>query len=317
MAGMFSGVGDKNLLVGLEISDDAAVYKLDAERAVILTVDFFTPVVDDPYSYGAIAAANAMSDIYAMGGEVSIALNICAFPGDMDEAIITEILRGGAEKVKAAGGILAGGHTVDDKEPKYGLSVMGFVALESVMTKAQARPGDKLILTKPLGTGIITTAGKKGKAESAHIDGAIESMQLLSRTAARILVEAGIRACTDVTGFGLLGHACEMAAKSGSGMRFSASALTFLPGARDYAEMGLFPGGTGKNSQAFGPNIRFSASVDQAVRQLLCTPETSGGLLAAVPAAKLDAVLTGFEEQEAFCSLIGEVTEEGGIEVTG
>mgnify|MGYP006291768977 CR=1 FL=1 len=314
---MFSDVKNDNLIVGLEVSDDAAVYRLDDEKAAILTIDFFTPVVDDPYYYGAIAAANAMSDVYAMGGEVAVALNICAFPGDMDESIITEIMRGGADKVKEAGGVLAGGHTVDDKEPKYGLSVTGFVHPDSVMTKAGARPGDKIILTKPLGTGIITTAGKKQKAEPSHIDGAVASMVQLSRTASRILVEEKIKGCTDITGFGLLGHASEIAEKSGAGMHISASALPFLCGSRDYAEAGLFPGGMKKNRNAFGHNIRFSEVVDEETRRLMFTPETSGGLLAAIPPSQLDNVLARFEERGCFCRVIGEVTDGRGIEVSG
>lgn len=304
-----------NLLIGLEISDDAAVYRLSADRAVILTVDFFPPVVDDPYSFGAVAAVNAMSDIYAMGGEVAVALNVCAFPGDMEDSIVSEILKGGAEKVKEAGGVLAGGHTVDDKEPKYGLSIMGFAHPDSLMTKADVRPGDKIILTKPLGTGIITTAGKKQKADQAHLQGAIDSMMKLNRTAAEIFVRETICGCTDVTGFALLGHASEMAEKSGVSIRISASAVPFLPGAHDYAEAGFFPGGTGKNERAYQQNIRFVGSIEAGLRRLLFTPETSGGLLAAVPSDKIEKVLGEFEKEGAFCRVIGEAVLGQGLEI--
>ena len=204
---MFRAEDYPELLVGLEISDDAAVYKINDEVAVIQTLDFFPPVVDDPYDYGAIAAANAMSDVYAMGGEVVLALNICGFPPDLPPDVVTEILRGGAEKVAEAGGIIAGGHTLDDKEPKYGLAVMGFVHPDCVAAKAGARPGDVLILTKPLGVGIITTALKGQVAEPGHVEAAVESMKKLNRRAARLMQSVGVNACTDVTGFALLGHA--------------------------------------------------------------------------------------------------------------
>lgn len=315
LAGMFSDVENDNLLIGLDISDDAAVYKISKDKAVILTVDFFPPVVDDPYSYGAVAAVNAMSDVYAMGGEVAVALNICAFPGDMEDAVISEILRGGAEQVKRAGGILAGGHTVDDKEPKYGLSVMGFAHPDAIMTKGGARPGDVLILTKALGTGIITTAGKKQKAEPAHLDAALGSMMQLSQTASQILVQEKIKCCTDVTGFAVLGHGLEIAEKSGVGLHLSASALPFLPGSWDYAVAGFFPGGTGKNKAALQNDIHFSESVGEETRLLLYTPETSGGLLAAIPPSKIEKILAEFEAKGAFCRVIGEVVEGQGIEV--
>ncbi len=304
-----------NLIIGLEISDDAAVYRVGDDKAAILTVDFFTPVVDDPYSYGAVAAANAMSDIYAMGGEVAVALNICAFPAELDEGIITEIMRGGAEKVKEAGGILAGGHTVDDREPKYGLSVMGFAHPDSIMTKGGALPGDRLILTKALGSGIITTAAKSQKADTLHIEEAVRSMMELNKNAAKILVEHRIRGCTDITGFALLGHAFEIAEKSGMGIQLSASSLPFLEGSMEYADEWLFPGGTGKNKRAYEENISFAASIEEEMRHLMFTPETSGGLLAAVPAGKIQEVLDAFQKTGTFCRVIGDVVEGSGIEV--
>jgi selenide,water dikinase len=312
---MFRAEDYPELLVGLEVSDDAAVYKINDEVAVIQTLDFFPPVVDDPYDYGAVAAANAMSDVYAMGGEVVLALNICGFPPDLPPDVITEILRGGAEKVAEAGGILAGGHTLDDKEPKYGLTVMGFVHPNRVLTKAGAQPGDMLILTKPLGVGIITTALKRQVADPNHTAAAVESMKKLNRRAARLSQQVGVHACTDVTGFALLGHAQEMAEKSGAGIRFYLEKLPFLEGARGYAEDGLFPGGTCRNQEHYAPQVRFAPDIPEEMQMLLFTPETSGGLLIAVPSEKLEELTTlfGVEGQEHW--VIGEVVEGEGIEV--
>jgi selenide,water dikinase len=312
---MFRAEDYPELLVGLEVSDDAAVYKINDEVAVIQTLDFFPPVVDDPYDYGAVAAANAMSDVYAMGGEVVLALNICGFPPDLPPDVITEILRGGAEKVAEAGGILAGGHTLDDKEPKYGLTVMGFVHPNRVLTKAGAQPGDMLILTKPLGVGIITTALKRQVADPNHTAAAVESMKKLNRRAARLSQQVGVHACTDVTGFALLGHAQEMAEKSGAGIRFYLEKLPFLEGARGYAEDGLFPGGTCRNQKHYAPQVRFASDIPEEMQMLLFTPETSGGLLIAVPSEKLEELTTlfGVEGQEHW--VIGEVVEGEGIEV--
>jgi selenide,water dikinase len=312
---MFRAEDYPELLVGLEVSDDAAVYKINDEVAVIQTLDFFPPVVDAPYDYGAIAAANAMSDVYAMGGEVVLALNICGFPPDLPPDIIAEILRGGAEKVAEAGGVLAGGHTLDDKEPKYGLAVMGFVHPDRVLTKAGARPGDALILTKPLGVGIITTALKGQVADPAHVAAAVESMKRLNRDAARMIQQVGVHACTDVTGFALLGHGCEMAEKSGVRLRFYVEQFPFLEGAQQYADDWLFPGGTCNNERAYEHAVRFEPGISEEMQQLLYTPETSGGLLVAVTSEKLEELITlfGAEGQEHWT--IGEVVEGEGIEV--
>ena len=312
---MFRAEDYPELLVGLEISDDAAVYKINDEVAVIQTLDFFTPVVDDPYDYGAIAAANAMSDVYAMGGEVVLALNICGFPPDLPPDVVTEILRGGAEKVAEAGGIIAGGHTLDDKEPKYGLAVMGFVHPDCVAAKAGARPGDVLILTKPLGVGIITTALKGQVAEPGHVEAAVESMKKLNRRAARLMQSVGVNACTDITGFALLGHAQEMAEKSGVGIRFHLEKLPFLEGARGYAEDWLFPGGACRNQEHYTPQVRFALGIPEEMQMLLFTPETSGGLLIAVPAEKLEELTTLFSAEGQEHWVIGEVVEGEGIEV--
>ena len=312
---MFHAEEYPELLVGLEVSDDAAVYKINDEVAVIQTLDFFPPVVDDPYDYGAIAAANAMSDVYAMGGEVVLALNICGFPPDLPSDVVAEILRGGAEKVAEAGGVLAGGHTLDDKEPKYGLAVMGFVHPDCVLTKAGARPGDALILTKPLGAGIITTALKGQVADPAHVAAAVESMKRLNRDAARLIQQAGVHACTDITGFALLGHAQDMAEKSGVGIRFCLEKLPFLEGARGYAEDWLFPGGTCRNQEHYAPQVRFASGIPEEMQMLLYTPETSGGLLIAVPSEKLEELIALFNTEGQEHWLIGEVVEGEGIEV--
>ncbi len=312
---LFPAERHPEVIVGLSVSDDAAVYRLNDEVAIIQTLDFFTPIVDDPYDYGAIAAANAMSDVYAMGGEVVLALNICGFPPDLPLEMTREILRGGGEKVAEAGGVLAGGHTIDDEEPKYGLSVMGIVHPDQVWTKAAARPGDVLVLTKPLGVGIITTALKAGQADPAHLAPAVESMKRLNRQAAELIGRVGVRAATDITGFALLGHSYEMAEKSGVGLRFDVSRLPFLPGAREYADLWLFPGGTCNNERAYEHAVTFAPEIEEEMRQLLYTPETSGGLLVAVPPADVDRLVRLFGKASHPCWAVGEVTEGSGIEV--
>lgn len=303
------------LQVGLEVTDDAAVYRITDDLAIIQTVDFFTPIVDDPHDYGAIAAANAMSDVYAMGGEVVLALNVCCLPGTLPEEIAAEILRGGAEKVLEAGGVLAGGHTVDDDEPKYGLAVMGTVHPDRVLTKGGARPGDALVLTKPLGVGMITTVLKAGVADPEHVSPAVDSMKRLNREASRLIREAGAHAATDITGFSLLGHAWEMAERSGARLRFEFDRLPFLEGARRYAEEWLFPGGTCRNEKAYASHVTFADRIPEEMRQLLFTPETSGGLLAAIPPEKAELLEARFAEAGHFFRRVGEVTEGTGVTV--
>jgi selenide,water dikinase len=304
-----------DLLVGLEVADDAAVYRINDEVAVIQTTDFFTPIVDDPYAYGAIAAANAMSDVYAMGGQVVLALNIAAFPADMDEAIIIEILRGGAEKVKEAGGVIAGGHTIDDEEPKYGLAVTGSVHPDRIATKGGAQPGDVLALTKPLGVGIITTAFKSDVADLAHVEAATQSMMQLNKRAVEAMQGGEFHAATDITGFGLLGHAYEMADKSGACLRFRFDDLPFHPGAKDYAEQLLFPGGANRNRDAYNRHVRFASRLEYEMQLLLFTPETSGGLLIAIPAKETDALLARCAALGQSAWIVGEVVGGEGIEV--
>ncbi len=313
LRGSFPAERHPDLLVGLQVSDDAAVYRLNAETAVIQTLDFFTPIVDDPYAYGAVAAANALSDVYAMGGEALLALNICCFPADLPGEVKAEILRGGAEKVAEAGAVIAGGHTVDDPEPKYGLAVTGVVHPDGVLTKAAARPGDRLLLTKPLGTGVIATALKRDRARESHVQEAVTSMTRLNRAASRLLSADGVRACTDVTGYALLGHAREMAERSGVAMRLQAGAVPLLPGTEGYAAAGIFPGGTSRNARFYGEAVRFEEAVGAEMRRVFFTPETSGGLLAAVPAAVAPQLLERFREAGEPCWQIGEVLEGEGL----
>ena len=307
-----------DLLVGLSQADDAAVYRISDEVAIVQTVDFFTPVVDAPYQYGAIAAANAMSDVYAMGGEVILALNVAAFPPKLPGEILAEIFRGGADKVKEAGGVIAGGHTVDDDEPKYGLCVTGVVHPDKVRTKGGARPGDALVLTKPLGVGIVTTAGKGGVAQAAHLDAAIEQMAQLNRRASQALqtLPDGIHAVTDVTGFALLGHGSEMAEQSPALLHFQLARLPFVAGALEYADQWLFPAGTCRNEDYYGHLVRFGPGVSEEVQQLLYTPETSGGLLIAVAPERLADLEAAFRAAGQSYWVVGDAAEGLGIRVT-
>jgi selenide,water dikinase len=303
------GAPPEDLLVGLGAADDAAVYRLNDTQAVVATLDFFPPIVDDPQAFGAIAAANALSDVYAMGGEPLFCLNVVAWPEELERALLTEILRGGADKVREAGALVAGGHSVTDKEPKYGLVALGLVHPDHIFRKGGARPGDALLLTKPLGTGVITTAHKREAVSADDLAGAIASMTLLNRDAARALraLGADLHACTDITGFGLLGHAWEMATQSEVGMRFERGALPWLPGARNYAAAGFTPGGTDRNRRFVEPHVRFGPAVDATDHLLLVDPQTSGGLFAAVDPAALDTALAALRAAGVECHRVGEV----------
>ncbi len=293
----------------MTVADDAAVWKISDERALIFTTDFFTPVVDDPYDYGAIAAANALSDVYAMGGEPFLALNLAAIPAELPDEIVVRILLGSAEKVKEAGAVVAGGHTIDDDEPKFGLAVLGYVHPERVATKAGAQPGDVLVLTKPLGVGIVVTAFKADEAEPAHIAAATDWMKRLNKYAARTLRDAPPHALTDITGFGLLGHAWELASKSGVRLRIRQDALPFLPGARQYADNLLFPASANSNMADYESHVVWSAQLEYEQRLLLYCPETSGGLLAALPAEHVDRFLTRYREMGHQAWVIGQVLD--------
>jgi selenide,water dikinase len=304
-----------DLLVGLGLPDDAAVYRLNDEQALIQTVDFFTPIVDTPYEYGAIAAANAMGDVYAMGGEVLFALNIAAFPPDLPASLLSEILRGGADMVRSVGAAIAGGHTIQDKEPKYGLAVTGMVHPQRILTKGGAQPGDQLVLTKPLGTGTITTAVKRGAVEQAHLDAAIASMTRLNRTASQAAQAASVRAATDITGFGLVGHALEMTQAAGGRFRIRFDALPWLPGAWRYAEALIFPGGAHNNHAFYNPMVTYTRPVLDWQEMLLYDPQTSGGLLVAVPAGRLQTFLDFCAGRSQDAWVIGDVAEGEGIEI--
>jgi selenide,water dikinase len=287
-----------------------------AQKSNFATEPFFTPVVDDPYDYGAIAAANAMSDVYAMGGEVLLALNIGAFPADMPPAIITDILRGGAEKVREAGAIIAGGHTVTDAEPKYGLAVSGLIHPERILTKGGARPGDLLVLTKPLGTGVISTALKRELAAPTHVASMVASMKHLNRAAAQAAqATGGIKAATDITGFGLLGHGMEMANASGCQLVVAMHQLPLLEGVMDYATQGIFPGGATNNRRFFEPMATYAAALSDAQRMLLWDPQTSGGLLLAMPCDRMQVFAQACHDRAQACWVIGEVRAGAGIEV--
>jgi selenide, water dikinase len=306
-----------NLLVGLQTSDDAAVWRLDAEHAMVQTVDYFPPIVDDPYTFGAIAAANAMSDVYAMGGEVIMALAIAGFPPDFPPDVISEIFRGGAEKMADGGGVIAGGHTVQDSEPKYGLCVTGLIHPGHVATKGGAQPGDQLILTKKLGTGLITTANKNGKAMPQHLKAAVDSMLRLNGPAARLMMEVGVHAATDISGYALLGHAVEMAERSPAGLRLRVSALPVLDGALDYARDGQASGGTGRNRAHFAARVRLPQGLASELNDLLFDPQTSGGLLIATPAAQASELMLRFKALGLDAWQIGEAVAQPGVEVVG
>lgn len=302
-------------MVGLGAPDDAAVWRLDARRALVVTTDFFTPIVDDPYDYGEIAAANALSDLYAMGARPFLALNILAIPADLPAEVTAAILRGGASKVREAGAILAGGHSVQDREPKFGLVALGMADPERILTKGAARPGDVLILTKPIGTGITTTALKRGRADPGDLAEVVQWMKRLNDTSGRLALECGVRAATDITGFGLLGHLHEMAEASAVGMDLYFDSIPFLSGAKKYSAAKEIPGGTLDNQAFFGPRVSLDPSLSDSDQFLLFDAQTSGGLLLAVPRGDL----AGFLAQAVVADLphwaIGVATEGRTIRV--
>jgi selenide,water dikinase len=320
LQGMFAPADYPELLQGLAEPDDAAVWRLDGTRALVLTSDFFPPIVDDPYSFGAIAASNALSDLYAMGARPLLAINLVGFPSDLDQAILGEILRGGAEKVREAGGVVAGGHTTTDKEPKYGLAVVGLVHPDKILTKGGARDGDLVYLTKPLGTGVVTTAQKNDKVMDTDLSAAVDSMVRLHRGAARLIDElpGAVHAATDVTGFGLAGHAHEVAEKSGLTLRLTWDELPLLPGAERYARDGHVPGGSRRNRAYYETWVRWSADREEWKDGLLFDPQTAGGLLLAVNPEHSDDLERAFENSEEPLRRIGQAVagEPGIIEVT-
>lgn len=302
---------DENLLVGIETSDDAAVYKLDENRGAILTLDFFTPVVDDPYTFGQIAAANSLSDVYAMGGRPITAMNIVCFPNCLPLDVLTQMLKGGADKVMEAGAIVVGGHSVEDDEPKFGLSVMGMVDIDKITANAGARPGDLLILTKPLGVGIINTAVKADAASKEAAAKAIETMAYLNKDAAEAAAEVGVHACTDITGFGLLGHAFEMAEGSNSTIEIWPDVLPIIKECIELAKDGIIPAGAYNNRKHLEGKISFKNKPVQYIEDIMFDPQTSGGLLFAVSEEKADRLLKLLSERNRTeCAIVGKVKEK-------
>ena len=301
---------DPNLLVGFDRSDDASVYRVSDDLALVQTVDFFPPIADDPYLFGQIAAANALSDVYAMGGEPKLALNLMCVPKDMPQEAVRQILRGGYDKVYEAGCLITGGHSILDPEPKYGLAVTGFVRPDRVLTNSGARPGDVLLLTKPLGVGVLTTANKGGVAEEADMDRAYRQMATLNRSARDIMVNYRVHGCTDVTGFGFLGHLLEMAQGSGVSVRMETANLAFLPGAEDFARMGVLPEGMYRNRR-FAESQVDPGGVPLYLQDLLYDPQTSGGLLIAVDPADADELERALHGKVPCVQRAGTVGPEG------
>ncbi len=298
-----------DLLVGAETGDDAAVYRINDETALIVTVDFFPPITDDPYEYGAIAAANSLSDVYAMGGKPLIALNVVGFPASLDMAILGRILQGGYAKAAEAECLIVGGHTVDDPEPKYGLSVIGIVEPGKQVSNAGAKPGDVLILSKPIGTGIITTAGKQGVADPDVMARAVETMAALNRPAAEAMMKVGVNSATDITGFGLLGHLKSMVRGSGVAAEISLAGVPVLPGVRQLLANGIAPGGTHRNLSSVADVVTWGDGLTEADQLLLCDAQTSGGLLISAPAEKQQDLVDALRAEGAQSSaVVGRIT---------
>ena len=300
---------DPNLLVGFDKSDDASVYKVSDDLALVQTVDFFPPIHDDPYTFGQIAATNALSDVYAMGGEPKLALNIMAVPKDMPSETVHEILRGGYDKAYEAGAIITGGHSILDDEPKYGLAVTGFVHPNRVLTNSGAKAGDVLLLTKPLGVGVLTTAQKADLLDREATSMILDLMRTLNRSARDVFRSYRVHACTDVTGFSLMGHLLEMCSGSGVSAKVQTDAITFLPGALDYARIGILPEGMYRN-RTFAEASVDAGPVELAVCDLLFDPQTSGGLLCAVDPADADAVWEVLQGKVPAAQRIGVITEQ-------
>jgi selenide,water dikinase len=301
-------VDHPDLLVGSATGDDAAVYRLDDRTALVVTVDFFTPITDDPYEFGSVAAANSLSDVYAMGGRPLVALNVVGFPAALAAEMLGDVLRGGYDKAAEANCLIVGGHTVDDNEPKYGLSVVGLVEPGKQVSNAGAQPGDILVLTKPIGTGIITTGCKAGVAPPGSVETAVETMATLNRAPSEAMMEVGVNACTDITGFGLMGHLTGMLRASGVSARISASAVPVLPGVAELLEQGVAPGGTHRNQAGVEDCVDWDESLTEDDKLLLCDAQTSGGLLISVPEARLPQLLAALESRAvATRAVVGSV----------
>ena len=300
----------ENLLVGLETSDDAAVYKLNDETALIQTLDFFTPMIDDPYVFGQIAASNSLSDVYAMGGKPLVAMNIVCFPACHDMNVLAEILKGGMDKVKESGALLVGGHTVDDKEPKYGLSVSGIVHPDKVLSNATAKVGDKLVITKPIGVGILNTAMKEGLVDEETSKIVVETMIHLNKYAAMSFDNIKVNSVTDITGFGLLGHTLEMAKASDVSIELDVKEIPILNGAIDMAKMGIIPAGMYRNKQYISSDVKLE-NIEEAIEDILYDPQTSGGLLISVDSNLADALVQDMKKNGSIeAKIIGTVIEK-------
>ena len=295
--------------------DDAAVWRLDEKHAIVMTTDFFTPVVDDPYDFGAIAAANSISDVYAMGGKPFLALNIAALPGKLPLDMTRGILRGAAEKAKEAGVVIAGGHSVVDEEPKFGLVVLGMVEIDKILTKGGAKPGDHLFLSKPLGFGVTTTALKADLTSVEDVAEVTGWMKLLNRDAGQLALDCGLKSVTDITGFGLLGHASELARASGVGLDFDFQQIPFIEACHKFAEAYIFPGGASNNMLYFNEQVIFDPALSESEQMLLFDPQTSGGLLMCVPASKVQDFRVKAAERNIPVWEIGKVSLEPGLRV--
>lgn len=309
-------IKDENLIVGLETSDDAAVYKLNENTAIIQTLDFFTPMVDDPYIFGQIAATNALSDVYAMGGRPLTAMNIVCFPNCLPLEILRDILKGGADKIKEAGALLVGGHSVEDDEPKYGLSVTGIVEPNRVLANSGAREGDFLIITKPIGLGVLNTAIKADLTNEQHYNAAVDTMTTLNKYAFEALEDLRISACTDITGFGLLGHTYEMAKGSGVSISINSSKIPILEGAKEFAEMGIIPAGMYGNRRHLEGKVMIGEKIDEAILDLMYDPQTSGGLLIAIAEEDIDIAVEALNKvnRNSF-AVIGRVLEKSEFDI--
>ena len=314
---LFPNAANPDVLVGLGTVDDAAVLRLPGGRVAVTTVDFFPPVVDDAYDYGAVAAANALSDVWAMGATPALAVNIALFPADMPVEVSQRILVGAAERVRDAGAVVAGGHTMDNKDPVFGLAVVGFGDEAALMTKGGARPGDALVLTKPLGSGLLTTAGKRGLLGRAECEAVVRVMARLNGPAAAVAGRHGVRGATDVTGFGLLGHLIEMADAAGVVMELDARAIPLLPGVPDFAAQGTFAGGAYRNWEHAAPRVRFARDLGEPERMVLVDPQTSGGLLLAVAASRARAVVRALRPTDPEAAVIGRVRAREDSEAQG
>jgi selenide,water dikinase len=313
LAGLGAETAPADLIAGLDPPDDAAAYRVSDDLAVIGTLDFFPPLVDDARTFGEIAAANALSDVFAMGGRVLFALSIAAFPEELPQDVLAEVFGGASAKVREAGGTLAGGHTIRDPEPKYGLAVIGAAHPDRLLRKGGARAGDALLLTKPLGTGLLVSGSRQGKTDAADLAAAIDGMRTLNRAASEVLVAYDIRGATDVTGFGLLGHGLEVARASGARLVFDAAALPALPGALDLARAGVETGGAAHNRRFVAAELDVAAGVAEEIVTLAYDPQTSGGLLAAIPDERLEAVTAALDDAGVDHWRVGSVADGTGV----